>query len=78
MEIAEPMISERGLTLIGISVANLDGDEAVQLELPFDGRPAEALDRVLDDVRHRFGTDAVVRGTLLGRSTGIAMPTLPD
>ncbi|MPY99066.1 MAG: DNA polymerase IV [Actinophytocola sp.] len=36
------------------------------------------LDPVLDDVRERFGTEAITRGTLLGRSPGVAMPTLPD
>jgi hypothetical protein len=29
-------------------------------------------------VRERFGSDAVVRAVLLGRSRGIAMPLLPD
>ena len=35
LEAAMPMIDERGITLIGITVANLDDDTAVQLELPF-------------------------------------------
>ncbi|MDG4767294.1 DNA polymerase IV [Solwaraspora sp. WMMD406] len=37
---AAPMIGERGLTLIGVSVGNLDGGQATQLTLPFD--PADA------------------------------------
>src|SRR5690349_9013141 len=32
---AQPLIDARGITLVGISVANLDNDDAVQLELPF-------------------------------------------
>ena len=37
---ARPTIEERGLTLIGIAVANLDDDGAVQLALPFGRRSA--------------------------------------
>ena len=67
---AEPLIDERGLTLVGIAVANLDDDDAVQLELPFDRGGAGALDTALDDVRTRFGTAAVTRAVLLGRDDG--------
>ena len=73
---ALPTIEQRGLTLVGISVANLDDANALQLVLPFDRR--EALDAVLDRVRERFGTDAIRRAVLLGRSPGITMPLLPD
>ncbi|GLZ43050.1 DNA polymerase IV [Actinokineospora sp. NBRC 105648] len=72
---AGPMIAERGITLIGLALSNLD-DEALQLELPF--TDATALDTTLDDLRHRFGATAVTRGTLLGQAPGIEMPLLPD
>ena len=36
------------------------------------------LDVVLDLVRERFGTAAITRAVLLGRSPGITMPMLPD
>ncbi|MBV9936298.1 MAG: DNA polymerase IV, partial [Actinobacteria bacterium] len=62
----------------GISVGNLDDDGAVQLVLPFDRRSGNALDAALDDVRERFGSDAVTRAVLLGRDPGISMPMLPD
>ncbi|MFY1633418.1 DNA polymerase IV [Solwaraspora sp. WMMB335] len=40
---AAPMMAERGLTLVGVSVGNLDGGQAVQLVLPLDGaEPAAA------------------------------------
>ena len=71
---ALPTLEQRGLTLVGISVSNLDDD--AQLVLPFDRN--EELDAVLDLVRERFGSDAIVRAALLGRSPGIAMPMLPD
>ena len=74
---AMPMIRERGVTLVGIAMANLDGDDAVQLALPFEERHAPALDAVIDGVRERFGNDAVGRAVLLGRRMG-SVPMLPD
>jgi DNA polymerase-4 len=75
---AFPEIERRGLTLVGISVANLEDARAVQLVLPFDRADREALDATLDEVRDRFGSTAITRGVLLGRSPGITMPLLPD
>ena len=83
---------ERGLTLIGISVGNLDDDGGVQLALPFAERRAathgaaagpdaareSALDAALDGVRDRFGSAAVTRGVLLRHGQGIEVPLLPD
>ncbi len=75
---ATPMIECQGITLVGVTLANLHDDGAVQLALPL-GRPgAEALDGVLDDVLERFGSEAVTRGVLLGRDLGITVPLLPD
>ena len=70
----EPVIEQRGLTLIGVSVGNLDDDTMVQLALPFDRRSDEALDLALDGVRDRFGSTAVTRATLLGRDPGLTVP----
>ncbi len=79
MTCAAPLIAERGVTLVGISVANFEGTEdAEQLELPFERAVAGALDTALDNVRHRFGSAAVTRGVLVGRDTGPSMPMLPD
>jgi DNA polymerase IV len=75
---ARPAIRERGLTLIGVAVTNLDDDDAVQLELPLDRATGGALDRALDDVRNRFGASMVSRAALLGRERGWSMPLLPD
>jgi len=75
---ATPLIERQGLTLIGIAVANLDNDDAVQLALPFDRPNRDALDAALDQVRERFGPAAVTRAVLLGRDPGITMPLLPD
>jgi DNA polymerase IV len=75
---AMPLVERRGLTLVGVAVANLDDDDAVQLTLPFDRRSRGALDAVLDEVRDRFGSDAITRAVLLGRDPGLSMPLLPD
>ncbi|UDY35286.1 DNA polymerase IV [Dermatobacter hominis] len=78
MGAARELIEERGLTLVGVSVSGLQDDAAVQLPLPFDRRATHDLDRALDEVRQRFGTDAIGRTAMVGRSAGIEMPTLDD
>jgi DNA polymerase-4 len=73
---AMPMIESRGLTLVGIALGNLQDDLATQLSLPLDRH--RALDAALDDLRDRFGSEAITRAVLLGRSPGVSMPLLPD
>jgi DNA polymerase IV len=75
---AAPEIRRRGLTLVGISVTNLDDMHTRQLELPLWTPGWCALDAALDEVRARFGTDAIKRAVLLGRDQGLHMPLLPD
>jgi DNA polymerase IV len=75
---AMPMIRQQGITLVGIAVANLDNDGAIQLPLPFDAYGGLALDAALDNVRERFGSAAVTRAVLLGRDEGLTVPLLPD
>ena len=66
---AMPAIARRGLTLLGLTVSNLDaGGGAIQLELPLDGRSRGPLDEALDELRERFGPTAVTRASLLGRA----------
>jgi DNA polymerase-4 len=73
---SRPMIDRRGLTLIGIALANLADQGAVQLALPLDR--ARDLDATIDRVRERFGSAAIVRGVLVGRDPGVVVPLLPD
>jgi DNA polymerase-4 len=73
-----PLIRQRGCTLVGISVGNLDDDGMLQLALPFDRVSGRALDLALDDVREKFGSNAVTRAVLLGRDQGMTVPMLPD
>jgi DNA polymerase-4 len=75
---ATPMIEQNGLTLVGVSVGNLDDCGTIQLPLPFDRQSGDALDAALDGVRDRFGTAAVSRAVLLGRDPGMSVPLLPD
>jgi DNA polymerase-4 len=75
---ALPLIERQGITLVGIAVANLESDRALQLSLPLDGRSRADLDAALDEVRRRFGADAVTRAVLLGRAQGVEVPLLPD
>jgi DNA polymerase-4 len=76
---AAPLIAERGLTLVGFAVSNIDRHGAQQLELPFEEHAdGLALDDAVDQVRQRYGTTAVTRGVLVGRDPGLEMPHLPD
>src|SRR5215216_2516730 len=73
-----PLIESRGLTLVGVTVANLETDCPWQLELPFERSGGIELDLAVDEIRNRFGLDAITRGVLLGRHTGVTVPLLPD
>jgi len=74
---ARSEIERRGLTLVGVSVANLGDADVLQLALPLEARNPAALDDALDGVRRRFGTGSVTRAALLRHGEGITVPTLP-
>jgi DNA polymerase-4 len=83
LDVAWPLVEERGCTLIGITISGLvaaGAGTSEQLELPlFDEETrGDSVDVVLDRVRDRFGAAAVTRGNLVGRQVGLEMPTLPD
>jgi DNA polymerase-4 len=76
---AMPLIEEQGITLVGISVSNLERTRALQqLSLPLERRSAAALDAVLDAVRDRFGTTAVTRAVLLGNGPAASAWLMPE
>jgi DNA polymerase IV len=75
---ALPMIQRQGITLVGVTLSNLDDDGAIQLALPFDPSNVYAVDAALDKVRDRFGSAAITRAVLLGRDQGPSVPLLPD
>ena len=73
-------IEQQGLTLLGLSVGHLRnaGDGVEQLLLPFGERDRSGLDGALDNLRERFGHQALMRASLLGRRSGFEVPKLPD
>ena len=73
---AGPTVEERGITLAGVALSNLEHAGAAQLAL--DGDRAGALDSTLDDLRDRFGTDAITRAVLLDHNERPGLPQLPD
>ena len=75
---AMPTIERQGVTLVGLALANLEDDDALQLGLPFSRHRASELDATLDQVRDRFGSAAITRAVLVGRDPGLTMPLLPD
>jgi DNA polymerase-4 len=72
---AQPTIEERGITLVGVALSNLEDSGSGQLAL--DDRTA-TLDSALDDLRDRYGTDAITRAVLLDHDEGPRLPMLPD
>lgn len=72
----QDLIARRGLTLIGVTLANLCDDHGAQLVLPFD-RGGD-LDAAVDRVRDRFGTRAVTRGSLIGQRLDDGVPILRE
>ncbi|MFJ8894442.1 DNA polymerase IV [Leifsonia sp. NPDC102414] len=74
----QPEITERGITLIGVSLSHLGRSDTFQPELPIDWNDGARLDTVLDAVRDRFGASSVSRATHLGRDPGWSTPLLPE
>jgi DNA polymerase-4 len=75
---ARPLIERRGITLLGITLSNLSSAGAVQLVLDVEGRRERALDAALDDVRERYGAEAITRAVLVGKPRDLEVPLLPD
>jgi DNA polymerase-4 len=74
-----PLIRRQGITLVGIAMTNLEDARAgVQLALKLPPPPPPGLDLVLDEIRDRYGAEAITRAVLLGRDPGLTVPLLPD
>ena len=75
---AGPLVRERGITLVGVALGGLESDAFVQPELLLDGVDRGGIDAAVDAVAVRFGTQAVVRASLLRRGAGLEVPLLED
>ena len=75
---AQPLIERRGLTLIGVTIANLSNELPLQLCLPLDPEDGALLDAALDEIRNRYGPTAITRAVLLARPRHLTIPLLPD
>ncbi|WP_370587349.1 hypothetical protein [Yimella sp. cx-51] len=73
-----PLIADRGITLLGLTIGGLEASGATQLMLPFDAHQSGVLDTALDEVREKYGSGSVRRGVLVGQSDGIEVPMLAD
>ncbi len=71
-----PRVEARGLTLVGVALAGLVDRDARQLAFALDRR--RELDATLDRVRDRFGSAALTRAVLVGRSHDDPVPVLED
>jgi len=77
-------IQHKELTLIGISLGNLEQADTVQMELPLNADPdrslrdLSALDQAVDDVRAKFGEDVIKRASMIDADQGVPVPTLPE
>jgi DNA polymerase-4 len=72
------MVEARGLTLLGVSVGNLQNADAVQLTLPFERADMMQLETAVDAVRDRFGGGALTSAGSIGTDAGFTVPMLPD
>jgi DNA polymerase-4 len=78
LDAAWPMIEEKGLTLVGASVGNLENQVAEQLALPFDRGDLAVLDSTIDAIRGKFGGASLTRADRIGSNVGLSVPLLPD
>lgn len=75
---AGPLIADRGCTLIGLSLANLDEYDSLQATLPLGGTDSTELDAAVDEIRRRWGSRTISRGVNVGQDPGLQVPMLPD
>ncbi len=76
---AMPDIERRGVTLVGITITNLErGRAPEQLELPIGDRSRTDLDAAIDELRDRFGVGAITRAAVLGLGSRQAAAPLAD
>ncbi|MBD8058186.1 DNA polymerase IV [Cellulomonas sp. JH27-2] len=78
LDAAAPLIRERGITLVGVALTNLESDDMVQAQLDLDGPDTTGLDAAVDALSARFGSGTVRRASLLRSGEGLAVPLLEE
>ncbi len=78
LDTAAPIIERRGITLLGVALSGLGDGGVIQLALPFERVRPNTLDAAIDDIRDRYGANAITRAVLVGRDQGITVPLLPN
>ena len=73
---AQPFIDGRPLTLLGLTLTNLERDSG-QLALALERRDRSALDGALDEIRERFGPGTVSRAAYVDSDDSLAAWLLP-
>lgn len=78
----DDVVAARGLTMLGVTLSNLESSDCVQLALPLStgelgSGDRRRLDHTVDEIRERFGTKILTRASLVGRDIGVASPTVP-
>ncbi|MDX6704215.1 MAG: polymerase [Solirubrobacteraceae bacterium] len=73
---ALPLIDDPPLTLVGVTLSNLERDSG-QLLLPLEQRDRAALDAALDEIRDRFGAGTMSRAALLDAEDSLAAWLMP-
>ena len=73
---AQPFIDGRPLTLLGLTLTNLERDSG-QLALALERRDRAALDSALDEIRDRFGAGTVSRAAFVDSDDSLAAWLMP-
>ena len=73
---AQPFIDGRPLTLLGLTLTNLERDRG-QLTLALERRDHAALDGALDEIRDRFGPGTVSRAAYVDSDDSLAAFLIP-
>jgi DNA polymerase IV len=62
---AMPAIRERGVTMVGVALTNIESGRGLQLELPVEPPHRPPVDAVFDEVRERFGSGVLRRASAM-------------
>ena len=76
-DIYSRLLNER-IIFLGTPIDDAVSNLLIAQLLHLESERSRALDAALDDVRDRFGSEAITRAVLVGRDPGLSVPLLPD